>query len=181
MQRTENTYQIVWFTTNLRIQDNTVLQAALQKNKPVIAVYCFDPRHFNKTKYGFKKTEKFRAKFLIESVKDLKKNLSVLNIPLFVYCNKPEHVLQKLTEKFKCSTLHFQKEFTFEENKVINALKATLSKKVKLISYSDQYLFHPDDINLVASQIPQVFSQFRKHVEKHCMVRPSLKPFSKQL
>lgn len=174
MQNAETTYQIVWFTKNLRVYDNTVLYEALRLNKPVIGVYCFDPRQFIITKYGFKKTEKYRVKFLIESVKNLKENLEQLNIPLFVYHNKPEHILPKLVEKYKSTAIHFQKEFTIEENNIVKAIKAKLCEKSKLIACFDQYLFHPDDIKLKASQIPQVFTNFRKHLEKHCKVRPAL-------
>ena len=38
-------------------------------------MYCFDPRHFGTTKFGSSKTGNFRAKFMLESVIDLKKQL----------------------------------------------------------------------------------------------------------
>ena len=81
---------LVWFRNDLRVHDNESLTNAIQENETVIAVYFFDPRHFEETRFGFKKTEKFRAKFLIESVTALKRNLEKLNIPLLVYHQKPE-------------------------------------------------------------------------------------------
>lgn len=72
MQTTQNTKTLVWFTNNLRTQDNTVLTEALALKKPVIAIYCFDPRLYTSTTFGFKKSDKYRAKFTIESVQDLK-------------------------------------------------------------------------------------------------------------
>ena len=54
---------LVWFTKDLRLRDNHSLLQALAENERTVAAYCFDPRHFAETKYGFKKTEKFRAKF----------------------------------------------------------------------------------------------------------------------
>ena len=41
----------------------------------VVPVYCFDPRHYGTTPWGVKKTGDYRAKFLLESVNDLKQNL----------------------------------------------------------------------------------------------------------
>ncbi len=69
---------IVWFRNDLRIHDNPVLSAAFASLKhnakrDHICLYCFDPRHFVETKYGSKKTGVFRAKYLIESVENLKK------------------------------------------------------------------------------------------------------------
>ena len=58
MQDTEIT-SIVWFTENLRTHDNSVLRAAMNSSEKVIAVYQIDIDGFKKTKYGFKKTEKY--------------------------------------------------------------------------------------------------------------------------
>ena len=66
---------IVWFRNDLRLTDNETLHQALAMAKEVIPVYCFDPRHFEATELGFSKTGPFRAKFLFESVLDLRKNL----------------------------------------------------------------------------------------------------------
>ena len=75
---------LIWFENNLRVKDNKTLFEACEKHEQVIAVYCFDPRKFKKTKYGFPKTGKFRAKFLIESIKNLQENLNQLNIFKFL-------------------------------------------------------------------------------------------------
>ena len=81
---------LVWFRNDLRVNDNESLTNAMAENKSLIAMYCFDPRHFEQTSFGFKKTEKFRAKFLVETVTELKENLEKLNISLLVYHEKPE-------------------------------------------------------------------------------------------
>jgi deoxyribodipyrimidine photo-lyase len=82
---------LVWFKNDLRVADNASLSNAINENDSVIAVYFFDTRQFELNKYGFKTTEKFRAKFNIESVKELKANLKKLNISLLVYNDLPEN------------------------------------------------------------------------------------------
>ena len=72
MQEKQNNTGLIWFRNNLRTQDNASLKKAIDTHKKVIAVYFFDPKHFQKDNFGFKKTEKFRAKFLIETITDLK-------------------------------------------------------------------------------------------------------------
>ena len=71
---------IVWFTNNLRIQDNKALYEACSQYSKVIGIYCFDKNLFNTSQFGFKKIEKFRTQFLIESVNNLAENLKKLNI-----------------------------------------------------------------------------------------------------
>ena len=98
----------------------------LIENETVIAVYCFDPRHFEETNFGFKKTEKFRAKFLIESVTALKRNLEKLNIPLLVYHQKPEDVIPEIIAQNEISSVYFQEEWTSEEMEVLENIKSKI-------------------------------------------------------
>jgi deoxyribodipyrimidine photo-lyase len=172
MQKTENDTSLVWFRNDLRVSDNTSLSKALCQHENTIAVYCFDPRHFKTTSYGFKKTAQYRAKFLIESITDLKQNLDALNIPLFVFQEKPEIVIPKLCIDYNVNTVYLQKEWTEEENNVSNSVKQHTAKTVHFKTTYAQFLYHPDDIKLPLAKIPQVFTNFRKHVEKEVKVRP---------
>ena len=114
---------LVWFRNDLRVNDNHSLLNATKNEGKTIGIYCFDPRHFNMTSYGFKKTEKFRAQFLIETVAELKENLLKKNISLLIYFDTPENVFDKAIQEFHISNVYFQKEWTSEEIKVNKNLK----------------------------------------------------------
>ncbi len=163
---------LVWFGNNLRVKDNQVLQAACKADN-VIAVYFFDPRHFETNAFGFKKTERFRAKFLIESVLALKQNLAKLNISLLTFQTKPEDKIPELIETFNIETVYFQEEWTSEEMAIIHKVKTHAPKTCSFVSFYDQFLFHPDDIPYASfSHIPDVFTTFRKNCEANVRVRP---------
>ena len=81
MSRKKNT-SIVWFRNNLRIEDNSALYYAVNQSDRVIGYVNIDPNNFKYTEYGFRKIEKYRAKFLLESITNLKQNLNSLNISL---------------------------------------------------------------------------------------------------
>ena len=83
MSSKKNT-SIVWFRNNLRVEDNLALYNAVNQSDKVIGYVNIDPNNFKYTQYGFKKTEKYRAKFLLESISDLKQNLNHLNISLII-------------------------------------------------------------------------------------------------
>lgn len=174
MPKTESTYNLIWFTNNLRSQDNHVLKSALHHGKPVIAVYCFDPRLYAQTEYGFKKTERYRAKFTIESIIDLKRNLHTLNIPLLVYHDIPESAILELTRKHYIQNIFVQKEFTSEETTVINALKQNISEAIQVHELFDQFLYDPKEVNHLFKDIPNIFTAFRKQIEKHVSISPSI-------
>mgnify|MGYP005831978007 FL=1 len=163
---------LIWFGNNLRVLDNEALYRAAQSDRAV-AVYFFDPRQFELSSFGFKKTERFRAKFLLESVHQLQKNLEELNITLMVYHEKPEDRIPELVEQFNIDHIFLQKEWTSEEDKVIQNVENRVPDTVEFHKTWDQFLFHPEDIPFDSySLIPHVFTVFRKKCEKHVQVRP---------
>ncbi|MDY2588035.1 DASH family cryptochrome [Winogradskyella aquimaris] len=169
MQKTEIT-NLVWFRNDLRTNDNMVLYEATKHNAKVIGVYCFDPKQFKVDTYGFKKTEKFRAKFLIETVENLKSQLRNLNIELLIYDEHPETVIPEICKTFHVNAIFLQKEWTQEELNIENSVR-TKAINVNWHSIYNQFLFHPEDINFEISKTPQVFTAFRKKLEKYVKIR----------
>ena len=163
---------LVWFRNDLRVTDNTSLSLACHGEK-VIAVYFFDPRHYGIGDFGFKKTEKYRAKFLLETVTELQQSLHELNISLLVFHDKPEDIMPKLVAEHRIENIYLQKEWTRDENRVFDAVIANVPALVNFEESYDQFLFHPEDVPYDNFQnIPQVFTQFRKKCEKYSKVRP---------
>ena len=163
---------LVWFRNDLRIADNYSLSKAISENDQVIAIFCFDPRSFEISEFGFRKTNRYRAKFLLETVSELKENLDKLNITLHVYHQKPEEVVLNLVNKYKVNKIYLQKEWTSEELGIELKVKEHLNNmKVVWVETYDQFLFHPDDLPFEIQDIPKVFTHFRKQCEKSVAVR----------
>ncbi len=172
--QTQQIKHLVWFRNDLRVNDNAVLANAAKNTDSLLAIYCLDPRHFDTDTFGFKKTEKFRTKFLLETLKDLQENLKKLCISLLVIQGKPENIIPEICEKHTVETVFFQKEWTKEEHDVETQLSKNLNANTKLHSVFDQFLYHPHDIGLTFKEIPQVFTMYRKHVEKQSKVRTTV-------
>jgi len=162
---------LVWYRNDLRIKDHEALNEACKENERVIAVYCFDPGQFQKTRFGFIKTGKFRSKFLIESIAELRENLKGLNISLLIFQQKPETSIPSLIAEYDIHNVYFQKEWTSEELEVEKTLISKI-EEVRFHSYYQQFLYHPEDIPFNDFQdIPKVFTDFRKACEKKSDVR----------
>mgnify|MGYP001157257754 FL=1 len=157
---------LIWFTNNLRAIDNKVLYEASKRSDSLIGYYNFDPLLFKRNIWGFKKTEKYRTKFLIESIDNLKKNLSQLNITLVIDFSEGFNKLFEVIGREKISSIYFQKEWTSEEKETQDKIFNKISKKIKKLSFYDQFLFQPSDINIEIADFPEIFSIFRKKVEK---------------
>ena len=163
---------LIWFKNDLRVQDNNSLFQACKNSGKVIGVYFLDPAQFEITKYGFKKTEKYRAKFLLETLRDLKNNLATKNISLLIFHDVPENVFPKLVSDYEIATIFMQKEWTSEERNVNDRIQK-LNLNVVFKEVYDQFLFHPDDIPYSDfTKIPEVFTEFRKKCEKESKIRP---------
>ena len=171
MQKEQKT-AIVWFRNDLRVTDNFSLSRAREENGRVVGIYCLDPRHFAPTPYGFPKTNKFRARFLLESLEELKEQLSRINISLVVVHDSPENVIPEWVERLEASVIYCQREWTQEEVEIYVKLRTALPASVRFEETYDQFLYHPGDCPFAFDDIPKVFTEFRKKCEKQAHVRP---------
>lgn len=162
---------VVWYRNDLRVKDHQSLFLATHSHQRVIAYYSFDPKHYQSTPYGFKKTESFRAQFLIETLTDLQKALKALNITLVISQKSPETELPTLAKKWDVSHIYLQKEWTSEEQKTLKEVQNNCISDVIFSEHFDQFLFHPNDIPFEIDQLPEVFTQFRKKCESKASVR----------
>ena len=172
---------VVWFRNDLRLEDNETLTRALQQGKEIIPVYCFDSRHFESTSLGFAKTGAFRAQFLLESVADLRQSFQKIGGDLVILHGGPEEMVPKFAKQVGATAIYFSKEVTSEEREVNKALEEiAFSQGIACESFWQSTLYHKDDLPFPIRQTPEVFTQFRKEVEKGCQIRTSF-PSPKQI
>ena len=174
MQEKQNNTGLIWFRNNLRTKDNASLEKAVENCNKIIAVYCFDPKLFKIDKFGFQKTAKFRAQFLIETITDLKENLANLNVTLLTYFESPENKIYEICDAYSIDAIYTQKEWTKEEIITNNLIKDTLSETIDFIEDYDQFLYHPETVSKNFNNTPDVFTQFRKKLEKHITIQEEI-------
>lgn len=167
---------IVWFRNDLRLHDNEALIDALKHNDEIIPIYIFDERTFlAKSRFGTRKTGIHRAQFTIEAVNNLRDSFKHLSANLIVKVGKPEEIISSIANEYKTSYVYCNRERTQEELDVQDALE----KKLWLIGqemryYRGKMLYYTADLPFPISHCPDVFSNFRKEVEKYVTIR---KPF----
>ena len=177
----EDVRSLVWFRNDLRFSDHTGLAKACQNSKRLFGIYCFDPKLFINNKLGFPKINVYRAAFILESIKELKVELLKRNISLIVKIGEPNKVISEFIKDHKINSLYYQNEWTEEEIIEEKSLLNKISTDVEVQKYSDQFLYHPDDVD--QSFVSDVFTSFRKYCEKNLVVRDIVEPiysFSKE-
>ena len=165
MSSKKNT-SIVWFRNNLRIEDNSALYNAVNQSDRVIGYVNLDPYNFKSTEYGFKKIEKYRTKFLLESITDLKENLNHLNISLIIDFKEIKQSFKSFILMYDVDSIYMQKEWTRDE--LIE--EESIPKNINTLKYFDQFLYSPEDVKNIYENIPRSFSNFRKKCEKYLKI-----------
>lgn len=171
---------LVWFKTDLRLDDNECLYRALKENDLVIPFYCIDRRHFENTPFGFKKTGPHRARFLLESLKDIDYELRALGSGLWLCVGEPETELLQVVKQHGIKNVYVKKEVAQEELDLHARAEALLWKEHCAIEvYSTSTLYQATDLPFSIKDIPEIFTTFRTRIEKEKItVR---EPFDKPL
>lgn len=164
---------IIWFRNDLRLHDNESLVDALAHAEEVIPIYVIDERSFGgTTSFGFPKTGAFRAKFILESIVNLRKNLQSIGSDLYVAFGKPEEIIAQCARTWKTSWVYCNRERTAEEVFVQDQLESNLWVIGQEIRYNrGKMLYYTADLPFPVTHCPDSFTSFRKETEQLVKVR----------
>lgn len=163
---------IMWFRNDLRLTDNPALNAAVQQHDEILPVYILDERLLRPGPWGFPRMGAYRLKFLLESLADLQEDLQEKGSQLLFKVGVPETMLPQIAQSYGCSAVYASKEYTHEELQAEEALQA----KLECYFSHSLLLTAPDDLPFSIDQVPEVFTQFRKRVEKYARIPDALEP-----
>lgn len=157
-----------WYRNDLRLEDHFAA-AISQQSDYFLPVYIIDPRVYAQHSLGFPKTGARKMLFTLETLQDLQQQLHQLGSRLLVFTGYPEVILPSLCSRFEDLLITASKEYTAEEM----AIEKSLSHSGLHIQYHhDLTMIHPSDLPFEISDLPDIFTQFRKSVEAHSAVRP---------
>lgn len=158
---------LYWFRDDLRVYDNPGLHEAAKRADEVVPVYVLEERWLTKDRWGFQRTGPWRLKFLLESLEDLSVQLEKLGSGLLVVRGLAEKVVPDLASQYGCEAVIAAHSYTTEEIKMERAINA----QVPLELFHSSTLIHPDDAPFTPDEVPEVFTEFRKKVERYSKVR----------
>jgi deoxyribodipyrimidine photo-lyase len=168
---------VVWLRNDLRLDDHEPFHRAAQSGAPVLPVYCVDPRQFGTLPSGAPKTGAFRARFLIESLADLRARCQAIGGNLIVRYGAPESVLPALLREVGATVVYYHEEVASEETTVEAEVDAALQAMgASSIGCWGHTLLHPDDLPFDRDALPDVFTQFRTRVERDVVPRACFGP-----
>nr|WP_294946083.1 DASH family cryptochrome [uncultured Mucilaginibacter sp.] len=163
---------LVWFRNDLRLHDNEILSEAMRRADKVLPVYVFDPYYFKTGASGALKTGSFRARFLLESVANLRQNLQKFGAELIIRIGDPAEVLTQLAQEYQVSEVYHHREVAPEETDASERVETALwNLKLNLKHFIGHTMYHKEDLPFPIKDIPDGFVTFKKKVERDSNVR----------
>lgn len=165
---------LVWFKNDLRLRDHTPLARAAARGA-IVPVYIIDEDMLQPHRLGFPRMGAFRARFLFESLHDLRHNLRARGSNLCVRTGKPAEVLAALCRQLGAREVYTAEEIAVEEQQTLHRVEEALrAAGVRLLTSEANSLYLLEDIPWPIQRLPDIFTHFRKEVEREAQVRPAL-------
>jgi deoxyribodipyrimidine photo-lyase len=166
---------LLWYRRDLRLHDHAPLYHAQQQQAQIIPLYCFDPREFGTTAFGFPKTGALRGQFLREAVQDLRQSWRQNKGDLLLRIGQPEKLIPELCRAWQIQAVYWHRAIASEERTIEKRLEKALQRLgIQCVSFWDQTLHQPEDLPFSIPELPEVFTQFRQAVEKFSEISPPL-------
>jgi deoxyribodipyrimidine photo-lyase len=163
---------IYWFRNDLRLHDNEALSSAVDSLSEIIPVYVFDPRQFDKTRLGFRRTGALRAQFLIESVVDLRNRLRENGGDLLIRIGDPEKIVSELAEEFSANYVFTSKEIVPEETRIESSLSKNLKiNNVDIKLFWMDTLIHAKDLPFSIAKLPATLADFYSCIKDNIKIQ----------
>ena len=153
--------QLMWFRTDLRVQDNSALAAAMTSG-PTVALYLISPGQWQAHDDAPCKVD-----FWLRNLKALAAELNTLNVPLLIryaddWAAAPQ-VISEVCQQLQVGTVQVNEEYGVHESRRDQAVAELLdSLQVNFTSHLDQIFFKPGSVLTKSGTYFQVYSQFRK-------------------
>ena len=126
------------FRRDLRIYDNTTLNKIYDKKNQIIPIFIFNKKQIDKDINKYYSSN--AAQFLFESLEEL-------NFLNFYYTDNEIDIIEKLYNKYKFSTIAYNKDYTPYAIKRDHEINKWCNKnKIDVISYEDYTLLNIGEI-----------------------------------
>ena len=133
---------IYWMRRDLRLDDNTALNKALQNEICVLPVFIFDDNILEDLN-----REDARLSFIYKTLFELNKKLKVLDSGIKVYQGRPIEVWKKILLEYKVTCVYANKDYEpYARSRDKELTELLLSFGVDFKLYKDQVIFEENEI-----------------------------------
>lgn len=159
------TYQtsLFIFRRDLRLEDNTALNAALSQSQQVIAAFIFDPRQITAHPYQSQPG----LQFMLQALADLQQQLAQRHGKLYLFNDDPGQLLRQLDSQLPLDAVFVNRDYTpFSQQR--DQMLAQLCQQLGIAfhSHGDLLLNEPEQMLKNDGSPYQVFTPFYKRASQ---------------
>ncbi|EXJ13006.1 DASH family cryptochrome [Nitrincola nitratireducens] len=163
------------FTNDLRVDDNPALLNAIKSCDTLVCVYCLDPILFSPGHYSHQPIAAPRWQFLKESITALASALSQLGQQLLIHFESPKDTIPKMITEYDITAVYRSLQVGWNEQAYWQTLKRSYPY-ITFEEYASNTLWSLNELPFSLEDLPDIFSQFRKQVEKRTILTPYDRP-----
>jgi deoxyribodipyrimidine photo-lyase len=148
---------IFWFRRDLRLDDNTALEAALGSGLPVLPVFIFDTNILDELS-----PNDARVSFIHEALQAIHFELNENGSALLVKKGDPSEVWKEIIQTFNISSVFINRDYEpYAITRDEKVEKIMTEKGISLVRYKDQVIFEEKEVLKDDGTPYTVFTPFR--------------------
>ncbi len=152
------TRAIHWFRNDLRLQDNTAIDALSGVADEWLPVFVFDPQMLSGPR-----TSEPRIQFLLDCLRRLSRELEKRGVPLILRKGHPSLELPKLLHESGARILSFNQDVTPLARRRDGALRLAVEREgVRVIDRLDHVVYRSSEVRSATGGAYSVYSPYRK-------------------
>jgi deoxyribodipyrimidine photo-lyase len=146
---------IHWFRRDLRLTDNSALNAALESGQPVIPIFVLDENILRSANAGLA-----RVAFMLQGLQALDNSLQALGARLHILEGNPTAVIARLVNQCGASAVYANADYTPYATQRDQQLQHAL--RVPFYTYHDALVMPPSSVLTDGGKPYTVFTPFKK-------------------
>lgn len=149
---------IFWFRRDLRLEDNTALNKALEAGLPVLPVFIFDHQITDDLS-----VDDARIYFIYQQLHTLHKKLVKLGSSLLILQGKPLEIWTKLLSKHPVATVYANKDYEpYARERDQSVAELLQNAGILFQLYKDQVIFEENEIVKADGKPYTVFTPYKR-------------------
>jgi deoxyribodipyrimidine photo-lyase len=165
---------LYWFRYDLRLNDNPGWTQLVASHESAIGIFVLPQRWFLQGRYQSKGIESYRLTFLLESLDDLRTQLRNSGSELLVLNGDPATEICAWAERLNVHRVAVGDHPGSDERDDVARVKSELD--IPVVVHENFTLFDRAELPFDLQDLPDIFSQFRKRVERQVLSRSLPKP-----
>ena len=154
---------LFWFRRDLRLEDNTALNAAMNSANNVLPLFIFDDHILEELPDNDP-----RVNFIYNILRILNQRLAKVQSSILILKGKPEEVWKELIHTYDISSVYINKDYEYyaiERDEKITQL--LLKNGIELLSFKDQVIHEKSEVTKADGTPYTVFTPYKNKWLEH--------------